>query len=48
MGRIETLTYDKAADSSDIHLYLAQEGIKPVIEKPESLEKPDPGDAAGT
>ena len=32
VGRIETLAYDKAADSSDIHLYLAQEGIKPVIE----------------
>ena len=30
--RIETLAYDKAADSSDIHLHLAQEGIKPLIE----------------
>ncbi|MGC8553509.1 MAG: transposase, partial [Phycisphaerae bacterium] len=28
-GRIETLAYDKAADSADLHLHLAQEGIKP-------------------
>ena len=31
-GRIETLAYDRAADSSDIHLRLAQEGVKPGIE----------------
>lgn len=31
-GRMETLAYDKAADSSDIHLHLAREHIKPLIE----------------
>lgn len=31
-GRIQSLAYDKAADSSDIHLHLAQERIQPLIE----------------
>jgi len=30
-GRIETLAYDKAADTNDVHELLSQEGIKPVI-----------------
>ena len=31
-GRIETLAYDKAADTNDVHELLSQEGIKPVIQ----------------
>lgn len=31
-GRMETLTYDKACDSQEVHEVLAQEDIKPVIE----------------
>lgn len=31
-GRIQTLTYDKAADDEDVHKLLAGEGIAPVIE----------------
>jgi hypothetical protein len=30
-GRIETLAYDKAADTNDVHELLSREGIKPVI-----------------
>lgn len=31
-GRIQTLAYDKAADSNDVHKLLHQQGIKPVIQ----------------
>jgi len=31
-GRIETLAYDKAADTNDVHELLSAEGIKPVIQ----------------
>lgn len=31
-ARIETLAYDKAADTNDVHDLLSQNGIKPVIE----------------
>jgi len=31
-GRIETLAYDKAADTNDVHELLSKEGIKPVIQ----------------
>jgi hypothetical protein len=31
-GRIETLAYDKAADTNDVHELLSGEGIKPVIQ----------------
>ena len=31
-GRIETLAYDKAADTNDVHELLSHEGIKPVIQ----------------
>jgi hypothetical protein len=31
-GRIETLAYDKAADTSDVHELLSGQGIKPVIQ----------------
>jgi hypothetical protein len=31
-GRIETLAYDKAADSDDVHKTLGGKGIKPVIQ----------------
>lgn len=31
-GRIETLAYDKAADTNDVHELLSREGIKPVIQ----------------
>jgi hypothetical protein len=30
-GRIQTLAYDKAADTNDVHELLSREGIKPVI-----------------
>jgi hypothetical protein len=31
-GRIETLAYDKAADTNDVHKLLSRQGIKPVIQ----------------
>jgi Transposase DDE domain len=31
-GRIQTLAYDKAADSDDVHRTLSQKGIKPLIQ----------------
>jgi hypothetical protein len=31
-GRIQTLAYDKAADTNDVHELLSEKGIKPVIQ----------------
>ena len=31
-GRIETLAYDKAADSDDVHEHLCDKGITPLIQ----------------
>jgi hypothetical protein len=39
--RIETLAYDKAADSEDVHELLSDEGIKPLIQM-RSLWQTDP------
>lgn len=45
--RMETLAYDKAADSVDVHAALHAAGIKPVIENrslwKDDLERPIPG-----
>lgn len=40
-GRIETLAYDKAADTNDVHQLLNDAGIKPVIQN-RSLWKSEP------
>jgi len=40
-GRIETLAYDKAADTNDVHKLLSESKIKPVIQN-RSLWKEDP------
>lgn len=46
-GRIETLAYDKAADSNDVHQRLSEDGIKAVIQNrnlwTEESEKMLPG-----
>ncbi|MFO0888996.1 MAG: transposase [Isosphaeraceae bacterium] len=46
-GRIETLAYDKAADTTDVHEALASRGIVPVIQAralwKEEPERPLPG-----
>jgi hypothetical protein len=39
--RIETLAYDKAADSDDVHTLLSSEGIKPLVQM-RSLWQTDP------
>jgi hypothetical protein len=39
-GRIETLAYDKAADTNDVHKLLSQQGITPIIQN-RSLWKGD-------
>lgn len=40
-GRIETLAYDKAADTNEVHTLLSQQQIKPVIQN-RSLWKEEP------
>lgn len=40
-GRIETLAYDKAADTNEVHALLSNENIKPVIQN-RSLWKEEP------
>ena len=46
-GRIETLAYDKAADTNDVHKLLSESKIKPVIQNrllwKEDLERMLPG-----
>ena len=51
-GRIQSLAYDKAADSGDVHTLLAQENIKALIQNrslwKDELERKLPGDDAST
>jgi len=46
-GRMQTLAFDKAGDSEEVHRFLHRRGIKPVIENrslwQEELERPLPG-----